>query len=830
METLAARIARAGPLPDRDAVGWVVRLAKRVESLHARGTVHGRLSAACVVMEGEPCTSTGWLSDPLATPAFVGYRSPERAAGEGPSRRDDTWALAVTLYTALSGALPFPAESDQELRRKQGAGPAPRVTPPGAAGDALWRVLDQALARGAEQRITEVAALRRALEAARPGEGLEDLPPLDEHALAAPARTIPAPRPSSSGVRGTSSSQPPRKSAPPRESTGSQPPRKSAPPREGTGSQPPRKSAPPHGHSSSQPPPLASASARRTPLPLHGLASLGLRSTIGVPTTPPPEAPDRASKAHTALPAASPRLAGAATEDRSRAGAVAAPTAHVQPPPRPPVVPAAIAQPPVAPAATALPPVVPAATAQPPVAPAAIAQPPVAPVAIAQPPVAPAAIAQLPVAPAATAQPPFSPTAVPLFDADAPASPRTIDDLPWLGEDDTHEPSHPFPMAPGSVAARLGAPGLGAPTPHVPAVDLPWLGEHDAHEPSHPFPMAPGSVAARLGAPGLGAPTPHVPAVDLPWLGEDDPHRPSHPFPMAPGGVAVRGGASGLGAPPRTATPLRAPAPAPGASRATPSAARRWLTLALGVVAIAGAAGAAWFGLRHRNAAPPSLPAPLSADAAPAACAAPVEPSAPALGDAGAEQASTAAPADAGTASAAPAPAATADFAACAMPLFPGKSVDAAIAGQLSFACAETDPMKGVSALKSQLAQAAGPKGVSDATKEWAVLGWHDMATLATLRARCCHAPPPLQLPPTPEGCTPLDEALNELGAAVASASAPGDRAVAKAARRYMRAAQCVARVGAATRYGRKNKPNGGEASAFKKVLSRALRNTAHAR
>ncbi|WP_437913516.1 hypothetical protein WME73_44330 [Sorangium sp. So ce302] len=807
METLAARIARAGPLPDRDAVGWVVRLAKRVESLHARGTVHGRLSAACVVMEGEPCTSTGWLSDPLATPAFVGYRSPERAAGEGPSRRDDTWALAVTLYTALSGALPFPAESDQELRRKQGAGAAPRVTPPGEAGDALWRVLDQALARRAEQRITEVAALRRALEAARPGEGLEELPPLDEHALAAPARTIPAPRPSSSGVRGTSSSQPPRKSAPPREGTGSQPPRKSAPPREGTGSQPPRKSAPPHGHSSSQPPPIASASARRTPLPLHGLASLGLRSTIGVPTTPPPEAPDRASKAQTALPAASPRLAGAATEDRSRAGAVAAPTAHVQPPPQPPVVPAATAQPPVVPAATAQPPVVPAATAQPPVVPAATAQPPVAP--------------------AATVQPPFSPSAVPLFDADAPASPRMVDDLPWLGEDDTHEPSHPFPMAPGSVAARLGAPGPGAPTPHVPAVDLPWLGEHDTHEPSHPFPMAPGSVAVRFGAPGPGAPTPHVPAVDLPWLGEDDTHEPSHPFPMAPGGVAARGGASGLVAPPLRA---RAPTPASGASHETPSPARRWVTLALGVVAIAGAAGGAWFWLRHRDAAPPSLPAPPSADAAPAACAAPAEPSAPAPGDAGAEQARTAAPADAGTASTAPDPAATADFAACAMPLFPGKSVDAAIAGQLSFVCAETDPMKGVAALKSHLAQAAGPKGVSDATKEWAVLGWHDMATVATLRARCCHAPPPLELPPTPEGCAPLDEALNELGAAVASASAPGDRAVAKAARRYMRAAQCVARVGAATRYGRKSKPNGGEATAFKKVLSRALRSAAQAR
>ncbi len=48
------------------------------------------------------------------------------------------------------------------------------------------------------------------------------------------------------------------------------------------------------------------------------------------------------------------------------------------------------------------------------------------------------------------------------------------------------------------------------------------------------------------------------------------------------------------------------------------------MTLPLGVVAIAGAAAAAWFWLRHRDTAPPSLPAPPSgSDAAPTACAAP---------------------------------------------------------------------------------------------------------------------------------------------------------------------------------------------------------------
>ncbi|WP_438025123.1 hypothetical protein [Sorangium sp. So ce233] len=707
METLAARIARAGPLPARDAVGWVIRLAKRIERLHGRGTVHGRLSAACVVMEGEPCASQGWLSDPLATPAFVGYRSPERAAGEGPSRGDDTWALAVTLYVALSGKLPFPAETDRELRRLQGAGAAPRVTPAGAEGDALWRVLEQALARDAGERIVEVAALRRALEAARPGDGLEELPPLDEHPLAEPARTVPAPRPSSSGMRGASSSHPPpRRSAPPRESSGgSQPPRRSAPPGESSGgsqpprrsappgessagSQPPRWSPPPRDRTSSLPPHSGGSAARRTPIPLHGLSTLGLRATAGTPVTPVPEAPDR--PANSASPPGSSELASAAPAGASSS------------PPGPAVSPAQFEQPALSPAQAE------------------------------EPSISPALLFsdesdEL-------ESPPPSFRAVPLF----------------AGDEVPPTPSEPFALAL-------------APAP------------------------APASDVARFRAPHPGA--------------------------------------------------LRAPAaaPEPRPPRRRPSGARRIAALVLCVVILAGAAAAAWLWLRHRDAATsqppvPALPAapaagvPAAPGAPPAASAATHDAASAAAPDAGAAAPE---PVDAGAASAAPAEAASADFAACMAPLFPGKSVDAATAGQMAFVCAEVDPVKGVAALKSHLAQAAGPKGISDATKEWGVLRWYDMAALAALRARCCHAPPPLDLPDTPEGCPPLDAALNDLGAAVSSASAPDDRAVAKAARRYTRTVQCIVRVGAASRYGRKNNPNGGEARAFKKVLARALQDAA---
>ncbi|WP_437688297.1 hypothetical protein [Sorangium sp. So ce176] len=322
-------------------------------------------------------------------------------------------------------------------------------------------------------------------------------------------------------------------------------------------------------------------------------------------------------------------------------------------------------------------------------------------------------------------------------------------------------------------------------------------------------------------------------AVPL-FAGDEVPPTPSKPLALAP---APASDVAHVRAPRPGALRAPAPAPEPRPPRGRPSAAPRIAALVLCVVVLAGAAAAAWLWLRHRGAATPQPPVP-ALPAAPAACATPAAPGGPPAASAAAydtapaaaQGAAAAAPVDAGAASAAPAEAAPAAFAACMAPLFPGKSVDAATAGQMAFVCAEVDPMKGVAALKGHLAQAAGPKGISDATKEWGVLRWYDMAALAAVRARCCHAPPPLDLPDTPEGCPPLDAALNDLGAAVSSASAPDDRAIAKEARRYTRTVQCIVRVGAASRYGRKNNPNGGEARAFTKVLARALQDAAPGR
>jgi hypothetical protein len=178
METLASRIAREGGFTEVDAVGWVIRLARSVEEMHGRGAVHGRLSADGIRIALDACDSEGQLIDFADLPENVAYHSPERERGEGGSQADDTWAVAVTLYFALSGSLPFHGATDVEVRRKIANVPAPPLAVYDVGDDDLQAIVDRALARSREARTSTVAELRRQLEGWGPAAGLGVLPPL----------------------------------------------------------------------------------------------------------------------------------------------------------------------------------------------------------------------------------------------------------------------------------------------------------------------------------------------------------------------------------------------------------------------------------------------------------------------------------------------------------------------------------------------------------------------------------------------------------------------------------------------------------------------------
>lgn len=108
MQTLAQHVERHGPLPVRDAIGWVLRAALAVWEIHRTGEPHGNIHAEAIFVDGEDCRGAGLLLSASQVEQDPLYHSIARTDGMGPTRRDDLWGLAVTLYFTLTGKMPFP--------------------------------------------------------------------------------------------------------------------------------------------------------------------------------------------------------------------------------------------------------------------------------------------------------------------------------------------------------------------------------------------------------------------------------------------------------------------------------------------------------------------------------------------------------------------------------------------------------------------------------------------------------------------------------------------------------------------------------------------------
>lgn len=177
METLANWINRRGPLAPRDAVGWTIRLAKHLESMHTHGVAHGAVSPACALIEDHAPTSRGVVADVRRTLEMVQYHSPERLANGQLSPLDDVWGLAGTLFSLLTCARPFGElrpEIEQRLRQS-----LPHLATFGVADDQLYAIVATALYPDPSRRTGNVTTLRMQLEHWAQDPAFRALPPLD---------------------------------------------------------------------------------------------------------------------------------------------------------------------------------------------------------------------------------------------------------------------------------------------------------------------------------------------------------------------------------------------------------------------------------------------------------------------------------------------------------------------------------------------------------------------------------------------------------------------------------------------------------------------------
>lgn len=200
-----SRVLRDGPLPPRQVAALGLRVLDALSTAHAQGVLHRDVKPANIfVMDGgAPVLADFGIArvDGQATLTraglmigSLGYIAPERLRDQPPSPSADLWSLAATLYEAVEGGSPYPAQD--------GAGVIARVLtepplPPRSAGP-LGPLLVRALALEPAGR-PNAEALRAELTAIANGPDHPALRRIPRIGAERPPRAQVGPRP---GPRG----------------------------------------------------------------------------------------------------------------------------------------------------------------------------------------------------------------------------------------------------------------------------------------------------------------------------------------------------------------------------------------------------------------------------------------------------------------------------------------------------------------------------------------------------------------------------------------------------------------------------------------------------
>lgn len=186
-ESVAARIAREGALPWRDAARIALGVARGLGAAHAKNIIHRDIKPANILLTAqsevkvadlglakavalEQDTQLTQVGETMGTPQ---YMPPEQAAdARTADARSDIYSLGCTLYHLLTGAAPFSGPTAVSVIQKHLVDPAPNPSAqhsgiPRALADLVVRMM--AKQRGDRpQSMEEVAAALEQLLGAGP--------------------------------------------------------------------------------------------------------------------------------------------------------------------------------------------------------------------------------------------------------------------------------------------------------------------------------------------------------------------------------------------------------------------------------------------------------------------------------------------------------------------------------------------------------------------------------------------------------------------------------------------------------------------------------------
>ena len=120
----------SGPLDPVQVAKIALQTASGLRAAHEQGIIHRDIKPANLLIDDRGLVKiadfglalvTGGVSRLTATGMFMGtpgYLSPEQCLDQSPDHRTDIYSLGVTLYEALSGKVPFTADSPLALLRQ----------------------------------------------------------------------------------------------------------------------------------------------------------------------------------------------------------------------------------------------------------------------------------------------------------------------------------------------------------------------------------------------------------------------------------------------------------------------------------------------------------------------------------------------------------------------------------------------------------------------------------------------------------------------------------------------------------------------------------------
>ncbi len=178
-ESLSERLKRDGRIDVAHALAIGADVARGLHAAHMAGVVHRDVKPGNIFLtrDGHTKLVDFGLSKTYAATALTeadvsvgtaSYMAPEQLLADGVDDRTDGFALGVTLYRAVTGAMPYDVKGKTELLFRQIVEPAPLAsTRRPDVGPAVDAILAAALRKNPAARFSHLEALAQALLAAR---------------------------------------------------------------------------------------------------------------------------------------------------------------------------------------------------------------------------------------------------------------------------------------------------------------------------------------------------------------------------------------------------------------------------------------------------------------------------------------------------------------------------------------------------------------------------------------------------------------------------------------------------------------------------------------